>query len=179
MENSEPNDETRDLIPRLVAGRFVVRLRGETANGIDVDAALRLLETRRDEIEQIFVIHRVTEDGHLELAGIDKGSLTRRDCMLFSRDSVAGARRDYDQLVGYAQSNPPPCRIEMRFGHAKSLAPSHVVVLIYPQACQSAVGGWLSQASFQPGDSVAGSPDALAEFESAGPQIVLSTTLLP
>jgi len=176
---SNKSDASSRKIARIAAGRFVVRMRGETANGIDVDAAVELVNTRRDDIEQIFVIHRVAEDGRLELAGIEADALTRRDCMLFPRGDVGAARRDYDGLLEFAGSTPPPCRIEMRFGHAKTLVRAHVVILIYPQACQTAVGAWLSAAPFDPGDTADGSPQALAAFEAARPQIVMSTWLEP
>ncbi|HPF37164.1 MAG TPA: hypothetical protein P5081_00555 [Phycisphaerae bacterium] len=162
---------------RNIAGRFVVKLGSQTIHGASADEVIELLKSEGDDVTELFVIHRVTPEGHLELAGVRPDALTQRDCLMFSRSSVADARRDYDQILEYASASPPPCSIDMRFGHARSLAPSHIVILIFPSACQAAVGGWLNGAAFDPGDSVEASPQTLEAFESAGPQVVLSTIL--
>ncbi len=171
---NEPGDQ---IIVR--AGRFAIRFRDGWMRGIDAEAALRLCESRPDEIEQLYVIHRVAENGALELAGITADALTRRDCMIFLRAEVGSARRDYDALRDYAGAAPPPCAIQLRFAHTRGMTPSHAVVLVFPQACQTAVGAWLLEAPFHAGDTVESSPAALAEFEATGPQVVLTTTLTP
>ncbi|MCB9854012.1 MAG: hypothetical protein H6819_13000 [Phycisphaerales bacterium] len=163
----------------LAAGRFVARTRTHTIQGLSAEETLELIKNQGDDITELFVIHRVTPEGRLELAGINPSALSTRDCMMFSRNGVADARRDYDAFVGYANDSPPPCRVELKFGHAKSLEPPHIVILIFPTACQSAVGNWLNCAPFNPGEHAEGSTHVLESFESASPQIVLMTTLEP
>lgn len=165
--------------PRIAAGRFVIKFADQTATGLGADEAIKILEEKGGAAIELFVIHRVLPDGRLELAGVKPAALKTPDCLVFSRNSVAGARRDYDRLVQFAADAPPPCRIEMRFGHAKSFDPPHVVILIFPNACQEAVGAWLNNATFDPGDTVEGSRHVLEAFEAAAPQIVLTTTLDP
>ena len=163
----------------IAAGRFVVKLATQTINGLSADAVLEMLVSESDAIEKLYVIHRVTPEGRLELVGIDPASLMKPDCLMFSSTKVADARRDYDAILDYAKDNPPPCRVGLQFGHAKSLTPPHIVIMLFPNACQTAVGGWLSGATFEPGEHADGSQHALDAYESASPQIVLSTTLEP
>lgn len=163
----------------LIAGRFVVKWSNQSAQGVSADEAAELVRNSGDDDVEVFIIHRVTPEGRLELAGIEPASLTQRDCMMFSHGNVVGARRDYDAFVTYSATSPPPCRVEMKFGHAKSFEPPHVVILIFPSACQTAMGGWLSDAPFDPGESVEASRHVLEAFEASSPQIVLQTTLEP
>lgn len=163
----------------IAAGRFVVKLATQTINGLSADAVLQMLVDEPDAVEQLFVIHRVTPEGRMELVGTDPSALMKPDCLMFSSTKVADARRDYDAIVNYANETPPPCRIGLQFGHAKSLSPPHIVMMLFPNACQTAVGGWLTNAPFDPGEIADGSQHALDTYEAASPQIVLSSTLEP
>lgn len=164
---------------RITAGRFVAKTATQTIHGLSAEEAVDLIEKEGDGVTELFVIHRVLADGRLELAGVNPSALKTRDCIMFSRNTVADARRDYDRMLDYANGFPPPCRIDMRFGHAREMAPSHIVILVFPNACQTAVGNWLNNAPFEPGDVAEGSRHVLEAFESSVPQIVMSTTLEP
>ncbi len=161
------------------SGQFVIHSSGERHEGLAVDEALALVENADGAALELYRIHRVADDGRLELVGISVEALKKRDCMVFMCQQRDAAEADYQALSGYAQKTPPPCKIEMQLAHAPTLQPQHLVLLIFPTACQSAVGSWLAAADFEPGDTADGSPAVLEAIESAIKQITLTKNLLP
>ncbi len=164
---------------RNVAGRFIVKLEDATQRGLTADQVLALLDDPNTAVREIQRIHRVSDDGRLELVGVSADALRRRDALLFLRSDVGAARRDYDALLEFAQRIPPPCRIEVRLAHVRHPASSHVVALEFPAACSEPVGQWLGGLNFSPGDRVQGSPDALLAHEANRPQVVMRSILKP
>ncbi len=164
---------------KVKSGQFVIHCGGERHEGLAVDEALALIENAESESLELYRIHRVAEDGRLELVGISVEALKKRDCMVFMRQQRDAAEADYQALSGYADDTPPPCKIEMQLAHAPTLQPQHLVLLIFPTACQTAVGSWLAAADFQPGDTADGSPAVLEAIESAIKQIMLTKYLQP
>jgi len=161
----------------IEAGQFVLIVENQRHEGLAVDEALALMEKADGVALELYRIHRVAEDGRLELVGMAVEALTKRDCMVFMRQQREAAEADYQALSGYAVKTPPPCKIEMQLAHAPTLQPQHLVLLIFPTACQSAVGSWLAAADFEPGDTADGSPAVLKAIESAIKQITLTKYL--
>jgi len=164
---------------QVSAGQFVLIVENQRHEGLAVDEALALIEKADGAALELYLIHRVAEDGRLELFGMPVASLSKRDCMVFMRQQRDAAEADYQALSNYAAKSPPPCKIEMQLAHAPTLQPQHLVLLIFPTACQSAVGSWLAAADFEPGDTADGSPTVLTAIESAIKQITLTKYLQP
>jgi len=163
--------------PRL--GRFVVKFQDATQSNLTAEQVIELLDAQTERVQEIYRIHRIDARGRMELIGVSLAAFSRRDCLLFSRHQVKNAREDFDAILRLANETPPPCRIDIQFGHVKQPDPSHVVVLIFPAPCTESVGQWLYDAKLQFGDEADGSPAVLATYEGAAPQIVKRHTLDP
>ncbi len=164
---------------RVQPGRFIVRLRSVTHSNLAAHEVEALIERSSDDISEILRIHRLHENGQMDLVGVLPSALRERDVLLFLWDNVGAARRDYDALLATASRVPPPCRIDLRLVHARDYAVSHVVALVFPLACGEGVGQWLSSAEFRSGARMDASPMHLARFEAAISQVILSATLEP
>jgi|GEM_PF-1538401 len=158
-------------------GRFVVKFDDATQSSLTAEQVIELLDDQTANVREVFRIHRVDSRGRMELVGVSLAAFSRRDCMLFSRRHVQNARGDFDAILELATETPPPCKIDIQFGHVKEPDPSHVVVLIFPAPCTESVGQWLCDAGLQPGDQADGSPATLAAYETASPQIIKRHTL--
>ena len=170
------NQQDNKKQPSLL-GRFIVKFEDATQSRLTAEQVIELLDAQAASVREVFRIHRIDPRGRMELVGVLLAAFRRRDCLLFSRHHVKNAREDFDAILELASGTPPPCRIEVQFGHVKKPDPSHVVALIFPAPCTESVGQWLSGAGLQPGDQVDGSPAALATYENAAPKIVKQSTL--
>ena len=170
------NQQDNKKQPSL-ASRFIVKFQDATQSRLTAEQVIELLDEQTASVREVFRIHRIDSRGRMELVGVSLATFRQRDCLLFSRHHVKKAREDFDAILELANESPPPCRIDIQFGHVKQPDPSHVVVLIFPTPCTESVGQWLSDAGLQPGDQADGSPAALATYESATPQIVKQHTL--
>lgn len=164
---------------KALLGRFVVKFKDMIHTGLAAHEVQGLLADNANDVLEILRIHRVTDDGHLELVGVSRLDFEQRDCLLFSRHEVKDTRRDFDSIVQFSVEAPPPCRIEIQFGHVNTFSPPHVVVLIFPTVCNEAVGQWLIASGLHPGDHADGSPAVLSTYEKASPQVVKQTVLNP
>lgn len=173
IENLDPNSQ------RTAAGRFIVKLKGATQSGLAAHEVAVLVTEQPDEILEIYRIHRVLDDGRMELVGVRAELFLQRDCLLFSRREIDIARRDFDSVGKLGLRSSPPCKIEMQLAHVKPLMAPCVVALIFPAACSEAVGQWLAAAELELGDKADGSPEVLAAYERAAPRIVKRRELLP
>ncbi|MCG8404914.1 MAG: hypothetical protein MI923_06925 [Phycisphaerales bacterium] len=160
-------------------GRFVVKLKDTTHTGLAAHEVQELLADGKTDVLEIQRIHRLTDDGHMELVGVSASDFEQRDCLLFSRHHVKEARHDFDRIVEQSRQTPPPCRIEVQFGHVSSFSPTHVVALIFPSVCSEAVGQWLTASDLQLGDHADGSPGVLRAYEAESPRIVKRADLSP
>lgn len=163
---------------RPLPGRFIVKFVDATQSNLSAEQVIELLDAEAASVQEVFRIHRIDDHGRMELAGISLADFSRRDCLLFSRNHVRNAREDFDAVLELASRSPPPCRVEVQFGHVKQPDPSHVVVLIFPAPCSESVGQWLSDAGLRLGDQANGSPAVLAAYENAAPQVVKQHTLV-
>ena len=173
IENIEPNSQ------RAAAGRFIVKLKGATQSGLADHEVADLVIEQPDEILEVYRIHRVLDDGRMELVGVPAELFLRRDCLLFSRLEINIARRDFDSVSKLGVRSSPPCKIEMQLAHVKPPMAPCIVALIFPAACSEAVGQWLAAAELELGDTVDGSPEVLDAYERAAPRIVKRQELLP
>lgn len=171
--------DARNSKTNVQLGRFIVKGSRDTYSNLPAHEVEALIERHPNDIAEIFRIHRVHENGQMDLVGVSPAALRERDVLLFLWDNVVAARRDYDALVGTADRVPPPCRIELRLVHAKNYAASHVVALVFPLACGEGVGQWLSSAEFRSNARMDASPMHRARFEAAVSQVILSATLEP
>lgn len=160
-------------------GRFVVRLRGATQQYLAAHEALELLDQDAHAVLEIFRVHRAYPDGRLDLVGVTPAALREVDGMLLLCDNAGQARAEYDGLIAAALRSPPPCRIDMRFAHARDFDSSHVVAMTYSAACGEGVAQWLVAVGFDSGARMDASPSHRRRFESALSQVILSTTLEP
>lgn len=174
---SDIKDSSNNPTSPSLAGRFIVKFQDATQSTLTAEQIIELLDAQAASIREVFRIHRIDSRGRMELIGVSLESFSRRDCLLFSRHHVKDAREDFDAILNLANDTPPPCRIEVQFGHVKQPDPSHVVVLIFPAPCTESVGQWLSDTGLQLGDQADGSPAALAAYKGAAPQIVKRHTL--
>jgi hypothetical protein len=163
--------------PLSPLGRFIVKFRDATQANLSADQVIELLDAQAASIQEIFRIHRMDGRGRMELVGVSLADCRRRDCLLFSRNEVRNARKDFDDVLELASRTPPPCRVEVQLGHVDRPDPSHVVVLIFPAPCTESVGQWLTDAGLRLGDLADGSSAVLAAYEDAGPQVVKRHTL--
>lgn len=167
-------DEKKQASP---LGRFIVKFADATQSNLSAEQVIELLEVKAASVQEVFRVHRLDNHGRMELAGVSLAEFSRRDCLLFSRSHVRTAREDFEAVLELASRTPPPCRVEVQFGHVKRPEPSHVVVLIFPSPCSESVGQWLANGNLQLGDQADGSPAVLAAYEDAGPQVVKQHTL--
>lgn len=164
---------------RLQPGRFVIRLAGQTQTGLAAHQVLVLLKTPEGRDAEIFRIHRVFEDGKMELVGVSPGQFKQQNCLLIRKSDVRAARLDFDAIRDAAVRNAPPCRIELQLGHMKSADPPHFVAMIFPNVCSDAVAAWKRALGRDVDDPIDADADALASMQSNDVQVVLRKVLQP
>lgn len=170
---TSPNKPPVSQLP----GCFVVQTAGARATGLTAEEVVALLESPEGSAAEIFRIHRVLDDGRLELVGVDAQSFASRSAYLFFRGSVVEARADFDAIVALSAHAPPPCRVELHLARARGLQPEHVVALSFVAPCEEAVGQWLRRCERPPGSHVDAGPAALAAYEAGQAQVVKQATL--
>ena len=160
-------------------GRFIVKTPGATHRFLAAHQVLEMIDAE-EPFEQILRVHRVFDDGRMDLVGVTPDSLRSRDGLMLLWNDVKSARRDYDAILECAGRQPPPCRIEFQLAHSKDYGDaSHVVSLVFPEACGEGVGQWMNAVGFKSDARIDASPHHLVRFESAISQVILSTLLEP
>lgn len=136
------------------------------------------LETPEAAEAVIYRIHRVGEDGMMELVGVPPAAFKREDHRLFGRSDVREARADYDVISQHAMQCPPPCRIRLRLVRDSSAELSSMVAVSYPAVCADAVAAWIKKCPRTLGAeaSAAAKPAAI---DPINVQIVLEETVEP
>jgi len=163
--------------PYMVAGRFVVCIGDEAWNGLAAHEVAEQVERAAGADVQIFVIHRVTAEGEMEMAGVAPARLWERDCLVLAYDAVRTARADYDAIETAAGIEAPPCRVQLALARVDDAHQGHRVVLTFPRPCADAVRGWLGRvAGLAAAPSAAGAA-AMDAFGAVVRQIVRQTEL--
>lgn len=160
-----------------LAGRFVVELDRERRTGLTAHEVAALLEGPNGGSATIYRIHRVADDGTMELVGVSSRLFSKQDCLIFSRHELKDAQSDFEAIRSAAAASAPPCRIEVQLAEVASFAPSYVIVLVFPAPCGEGVGHWLGKLDAQPGDHATGGAAALQAYQDAGKQVIDQATL--
>lgn len=172
--NSSDNPDPAGLI-----GRFVVVATGIRYTGITFDELTELLNRAEssDAAGEVSIhrIHRIYDDGKMELVGVGRSALVGTDCLLLAFDGVRDARAEFEHLKSAAFERPPPCRVHLAMKKTSDEKQSHAVGLVFPPVCGDAVRAWLNRARRNEERPLKGGPEALDEFEAAGAAIVEAT----
>ncbi len=160
-------------------GRFIVELPGERRVGLSFDEAALLRETPRGREAIVYRIHRISEDGRMELIGVSDAALRRSACFAYHRNEVREARLDFDGILEHARITPPPCRIELRLLREAPPQSASLVALKFPEVCADAVKVWLAAIGRSLGDPSAARPIALSDFDAERLQAVMKATIEP
>ena len=136
-------DDTSFPRAQLTAGRFVVRLPGRTESGLTAEEAVFVLNSAGAEHAEAFRIYRVLADSGLELVGVSAESLSRPAATMFPFETVADARRFFDELLAASRSSSPPSRVEVRLVALDGKDHRFGVVLQYCEACEQPVHDWI------------------------------------
>lgn len=162
-----------------LVGRFVVVADGIRYTGITFDELTELLDRAEssDAAGDISIhrIHRIYDDGKMELVGVGRAALVGTDCLLLVFDNVREARAEYEHLKAAALETPPPCRVQLAMKKTADNKQTHVVGLVFPPVCGDAVRAWLLRTQGDRQRPAAGGSEGLDEFEAAGAAIVEAT----
>ncbi len=160
------------------AGQFIVKLGMETISYLNADEVVALLDaTPTTDKVDILRIHRVDENGRMELVGVSKAIFNEQNCFIFAREDEQRARTDYEQLVSAASASPLPCTIDIELSTLPASGKPHAIAMIFAAACTDAVGHWLNEMGLKPGDTATGGLAALSEYRAAGPNVLTQQTL--
>ena len=172
-------DSTPKPDPASLVGRFVVVAGGIRHTGITFDELTALLNRAEssDPADEIIIhrIHRVYDDGKMELVGTEKSALVGTDCLLLPFAQVRDARAEFERLKTTALESPPPCRIHLALKKISDVQPPHVVGLVFPVVCSDAIRHWLNRTRAERVEYADGGATALERFEAGGPAIVEAT----
>lgn len=125
-----------------------------------------------------YLVVRASEDGSLDLRGVDPDQLLVREAFVCLRDTAGAATADFDWLRKAAQASPVPAPVELLLARVYALDPPHAVALLYPQPCAGPVYSWLARTGFDGGPSARCDRATSAAVES--PEAVrIATELLP
>jgi len=171
--NPPPSDR------RLLVGRFILETGGERWTGLTAAETVRFLDENPGENVVIYRIHRVTEEGRMELVCVTPRAFRAEEAILFRRRTADLARRDFTALHDAASAVPPPCPIHMQLAESGDGPRGYVLVIAFPAPCLETVGHWLQQCRLRPGDEVEAGRNAWQEFQAASPQIVEEAWLSP
>lgn len=161
--------------PATLMGRFIVHFEGATQTGVAAHEVLEYLNDEKTPVRDVFQIHRVDEEGRMELVGLAREDLKIPGGILVLRETVKDAREVYDDLLESAVETPPPCRVDMRLSRLSD--PSRFgVALLFPSVCTDAVMHWLARLDITTNGVSAGT-GALVVYREGSPNDILSTTL--
>lgn len=168
-----PDPPPRHNLP----ARFIVERHGRRAAPVTYEELSALIESEDITDAVIYRIHRVDADGRMELVGVRPAELARPDCLLLAFPEVRDARAEFDRLVAAARSAPPPCQVKLQLRRLDERDPPHVVALLFPAVCDSAVGHWLQSLGHRLEDFTDGGPEAWQDYAAAPDPIILETRL--
>jgi hypothetical protein len=131
-----------------------------------------LLDSGRFKMGHAYRVHRALPDGTLELQQIEREALIREDGLLFYRHLVRDARRDFDQLVGLADNDLPPCRALAQLAKLHTAGPGYLTAFMFPAEAGGRVSAWLERIKFDGGDFVRGGAAELECYYGANPLII-------
>jgi hypothetical protein len=157
--------------PEKYAGLYVFDFGERVALGYTADEILILLETEKHRDGKVYRIRRAMPDGTMELEGVPRSQFGSEDGMFFYRSTLPKARRDYEELLHIAATNPPPCQVKVHLSKLQGGA-ACVTALIYPAECTQDVGQWLVRTAYQGGERVEGGIEEVADYHAAKPLIV-------
>lgn len=160
-----------------LAGTFVVDLLGQRRSGLAAHDVSLLLETPEGREAVIYRVHRVSEDGTMELVGVSPAAFRRQECIVYLRREVRDARQDMDAIEFHAASVPPPCRVELRLARNPGGPWSSMTAVVFPAVCADAVTHWLGRAGRSLGDENTGGTSAFDQIEMI--QVVRRVVLEP
>ena len=146
---------------------------GYTAPEIDL-----LLADKTHGSGQAFRIHRVDEQGRIELAGVSARDLTGDDIMLFACSDAEIAAEMFSQLRKLAAERQLPCSTQLNLVDIADLDPPHAVCMIFPRHARSPVATWLSETGFNGGDMAMGGPTILQTYHASN-AIPIASCRLP
>lgn len=164
--NTPPSDRVS------LVGRFIIEAGGVRRTGLTATETARFLNENPDDSAVIYRIHRVTEDGRMELVGVPPRLFQAEDGLLFRRREADAARADFDALCGAALETPPPCRVRVQLMEDAGAPHAHVLAVIFPTPCMESVGHWLQHCRLRLGDDVEAGVAALQAYLTASPRIV-------
>jgi hypothetical protein len=158
--------------PPQYAGLYVFDFGDHVSVGYTADEIRILLDSGRFRAGQAYRVHRAMPDGTIELLQVEHEALTREDGLLFYRHLVRDARRDFDQLVGLADNDPPPCRALAQLAKIHSAGPGYLTALIFPAESAGRISAWLEGIKFEGGDFVRGGPAEMSCYYGADPVVI-------
>lgn len=158
--------------PLQYAGLYVFDFGDHVSVGYTADEVRILLDSGRFAAGHAYRVHRALPDGTLELQQVEREALRREDGLLFYRHLVRDARRDFDQLVGLADNDPPPCRALAQLAKIQTAGPGYLSALIFPAEAGGRISAWLERIKFEGGDFVRGGSSELECFFGAHPVII-------
>lgn len=137
-----------------LVGRFIVEVPGERLTGLAAHEVSLLLEAPEGREAVIYRVHRVMDDGKMELIGVAPAAFQRLECIAYARREVRNARLDFDALEAHAAKSPPSCRIELRLVRNPDAELSAITALVFPAVCADAIGHWLTGVDRSLGDKL-------------------------
>ncbi len=161
----------------LLAGTFIVDLPGQRRTGLAAHEVSLLLETPEGREAVIYRVHRVSEEGRMELVGVAPAAFRRQECIVYLRREVRDARQDMDAIESHAASEPPPCRLELRLARNPGGPWSSMTAVVFPAVCADAVTHWLGRAGRSLGEENTGGASSLDQIEMI--QVVRHVVLEP
>lgn len=153
----------------LQAGRFVVQGRGVKISGLAAHEVKKFLREPGSGDAEVFVIHRVSSEGHLELAGVEASTIDDEACLMITSGDAHEVRGIYERLRDAGKGDPPPCKTHVQFCRVPGWNEPVVLSLEFPAACQTGMASWLGRIG---GMRFKAERHGLAELRAAGPQIM-------
>jgi len=163
--------------PQDYAGLFVYDFGDHVSVGYTAEEVLVLRADPRHRNGTAYRIHRVDEQGRLELEALSAERLGHYEGLLFASARQDRARAEYAALLAAARRDPPPCPARIELARRQDADPPFVLALIYPSPASPLIAAWLDRIAFQGGETVTGGLQALTEFRAAAGQTLSSAEL--
>jgi hypothetical protein len=175
-----PTDAGHSANRGLQAGRFIVQMPGMKISGLAAHQVVAMRKTTDEKESDVFVIHRITPEGHIEMSRIAPERLDEEACILETFQDVRAARERFERLRDHAKSRLPPCRIQLQFCRIPEWTRPCVVALLCPTLCQTGVIAWLSASTKDvraEGAEIQAERRALNDYRAASRQILEESEL--
>lgn len=166
--------------PTRYRGLFVFDFGEWTAMGYTADEIATLLESEQYRSGKVYKIVRASPDGSMELRGVSPERFELESGIFHWRSDEAAARADFRDLLGIADAEPPPCRMNVQLalvpflpsGSDSEPTPRHVTALIFPAEFDDEVGRWLMDHGYRGGDWVEGGISIVTSFRTLEKEIL-------